>query len=69
MVRRPIFILSVLLLGGALVQAALVTLSQNDATDDGGKVCTVCGPIGEEAPALQSRPLVGDRSSGQDTPR
>jgi hypothetical protein len=66
MVRRPIYLLAILLLGGALVQAAVVTFSDSDSAKPSGKVCTVCGPIGNDAaPALQP----GRKTQSQETPR
>jgi hypothetical protein len=44
MVRRPIFLLALLLLGAAAVQAAVVTFTERDASQS-GEICTVCGPI------------------------
>jgi len=49
MVRRPILLLSLLLVGAAVVQAAIVAVSPSDAAtsqdEDNGAVCTACGPI------------------------
>ena len=50
MVRRPILLLAVLLLGAALVQAAVVAVTPPDQKTSGGEICTVCGPIPDHAP-------------------
>jgi hypothetical protein len=34
-----------LLLGAALVQAAVVAVTQPEQKTTGGEICTVCGPI------------------------
>jgi hypothetical protein len=44
MVRRPILLLALFLLGGAVVQAAVISLTDRDASQT-GEVCTACGPI------------------------
>jgi hypothetical protein len=52
MVRRPIFVLSMLLLSAAVVQAAIVTLTGGVAYSSTGNVCTTCGPIDVTPPAV-----------------
>ncbi|HEX6960975.1 MAG TPA: hypothetical protein VF175_03855 [Lacipirellula sp.] len=44
MARRPILLLSLFLLGAAVVQAAVVSL-RDDTPRQKGEVCTACGPI------------------------
>jgi hypothetical protein len=46
MVRRPLLLLALLLLGAAAVQAAVITFTERD-TSQTGEVCTACGPIRE----------------------
>ena len=50
MVRRPIFLLVILLLGAALVQAAVVAVTEPQQKTTGGEICTVCGPLPHHAP-------------------
>jgi hypothetical protein len=45
--RRPIFLLALFLLGAAVVQAAVVSLTDNASPQQKGEVCTACGPIRE----------------------
>ena len=44
MIRRPIRLLALFLLGAAAVQAAVVTFTDRIASQS-GEVCTACGPI------------------------
>jgi hypothetical protein len=46
MIRRPILLLALLLLGAAAVQAAVLTITERGAVQT-GEVCTACGPIRE----------------------
>jgi hypothetical protein len=44
MIRRPILLLALFLLGAAAVQAAVITFTDRDASQ-AGEICTACGPI------------------------
>jgi hypothetical protein len=46
MIRRPILLMALFLVGAAAVQAAVITFTQNGASQT-GEVCTACGPIRE----------------------
>jgi hypothetical protein len=54
MIRRPLIMLLLLILGAAFVQGAIIAVSPSDpATSqdaDNGLVCTACGPIRKCSP-------------------